>query len=136
MSLNEYGQIAHNCWKEIPKHFSNVDIDEFIVMPNHVHGIIIIVGAGLALPKSNQGAASSAPTVGDIIRVFKSISAIKVNRIPGRTGIPFWQLNYYEHIIRNDVELNRIREYIQNNSLQWHLDRENPQKTGNNPITP
>jgi len=86
-------------------------------MPNHVHGIINIVGAGLALPRSNQGAASSAPTLGDILRVFKSISAIKVNGILGRTGISLWQRNYYEHIVRNKKELNQIRTYIQNNPL-------------------
>src|SRR4030042_7139704 len=104
--LIDAGRVADKCWYDIAAHFSHVELDACIIMPNHVHGIITIVGAGLALPKSNQGAASSAPTLGDIIRVFKSISSIKVNGILGRTGISLWQRNYYEHIIRNDVELN------------------------------
>ena len=72
----------------------------------------------------------SGHTLGDIIRVFKSISAIKINGILGRTGISLWQRNYYEHIIRNEKELNQIREYTQNNPLQWRLDRENSVRTG------
>lgn len=118
MGLNDVGRVANKCWCDIPVRFPHVELDAWIIMPNHVPGIINIVGAGLALPKSNQGAASSAPTLGDIIRVFKSISAIKVNSILGRTGLSLWQRNYYEHIVRNKKELNQIREYVQNNPLQ------------------
>jgi REP element-mobilizing transposase RayT len=105
-------------------------------MPNHVHGIVVVVndvGAGLALPNQNtlsdkQGAASSAPTLGDVIRTFKSLSAIGVNRRLGRSGQPLWQRNYYEHIIRNEDELNRIRQYIHDNPLNWETDEENPNR--------
>ena len=112
-------------------------------MPNHVHGIIFVhdiipVGAGLAPPGGvnlDKGAASSAPTqdgvsdgptLGDILRAFKSISAVAVNRLLGRSDRPLWQRNYYEHIIRDENELARVREYIANNPAQWALDRENP----------
>jgi len=69
-----------------------------------------------------KGAASSAPTFGNVIRAFKSTSAIAVNRITDRQGVPVWQRNYYEHIIRNEPELDRIREYIVNNPLNWETD--------------
>jgi len=73
---------------------------------------------------ARQGAASSAPTLGDVIRAFKSISAIAVNRLQDRHGVSLWQRNYYEHIIRNESELNKIREYIINNPLNWESSEE------------
>lgn len=102
-------------------------------MPNHIHGIVVlnaIVGAGLALPgmkHKQKGAASSAPTLGDIMRTFKSTSAVTVNRRLDRSGVPIWQRNYYEHIIRDDRELHTIRQYIRYNPLKWDEDEENPQ---------
>ena len=100
----------------------------------HAHRIVTligpgsVVGAGLALP-AGKGAASSAPTLGDVVRAFKSLSAIRVNRLLRRFG-PLWQRNYYEHVIRNERELDKIRKYIATNPLKWALDRENPQRTG------
>jgi REP element-mobilizing transposase RayT len=101
-------------------------------MPNHLHTIIIInetqnVGVELALPKEDayKGRASSAPTnptLGRIIQVFKSISTIEINRFRGVSGIPVWQRNYYEHIIRNDKELYEVRKYIEINPLNWEND--------------
>jgi len=70
--------------------------------------------------------ASSAPTFGDVVRAFKSITAIKVNRLLSRSGQPLWQRNYYEHIIRNEEDLNDIRRHIADNPGQWESDRENP----------
>lgn len=66
----------------------------------------------------------------DVVRAFKSISAINVNRFLSRVGIPLWQRDYDEHIIRNEESLNRVREYIGNNPLGWKLDRENPRRRG------
>jgi putative transposase len=139
ISLNAAGKIVLNCWYDLTARFPEVELDSFTVMPNHVHGIIMIVGAGLALP--SRGAASSAPTekppscikrhsLSDVVRAFKSISAIQVNRQLGRSKKPLWQRNYYEHIIRDEESLNRIREYIHYNPLKWSLDRENPERTG------
>jgi REP element-mobilizing transposase RayT len=111
-------------------------LDEIVIMPNHIHGIVILnipVGAGRALPgKGNgtkhkqKGAASGAPTVGDIMRTFKSVSTTTVNRLLDRQGFPLWQRNYHERIIRDDRELQAIREYIRHNPLKWHEDEENP----------
>jgi REP element-mobilizing transposase RayT len=132
MQLSKIGQLVQIVWNDLLKRFENLELDKFTIMPNHIHGIITIVGAGLALP--NQGAASSAPTkdvsirLVDVVRAFKSISAVKVSRFLSRLGVPLWQRNYYEHIIRNEESLNRVREYIETNPLRWELDRENPQR--------
>ncbi len=134
MRLKAAGQMVHATWYELPQCYPMAEVDAFIVMPNHVHGVIRIVGAaaarqhvgaGLAPPKA-RGAASSAPTLGDIVRGFESISAIAVNRRVERVGQALWQRNYYEHIIRTEEELNNIREYILTNPLRWHSDRDNP----------
>jgi REP element-mobilizing transposase RayT len=88
--------------------------------------------AELALPKDDSDKiddktdrASSVPTLGRIIQVFKSISTIEINRLRGVTGITIWQRNYYEHIIRNDRELFEIRKYIENNPTNWNDDEYN-----------
>lgn len=123
IKLNEAGKVAFTVWSELTNRYSSIELDEYIVMPNHFHGIVLFVGAGLALPDTHKaGAASSAPTLGDIMRVFKSISAIKINRLIDRENRPLWQRNYYEHILRNEIELEKIREYIINNPLNWAED--------------
>ena len=137
MHLNEAGCLVQTAWDELSARFPGVELDAFVVMPNHVHGIVVLVGAGLALPSKQdaiQGAASSAPTepgtarpatLGGVVRAFKSISALYVNRQLTRSG-PLWQRNYYERIIRDEAELQRIREYIETNPAGWADDRENP----------
>ncbi len=100
----------------MPLRFALIELDAFVVMPNHVHGIIVI----------SQGAASSAPTLGLIMRAFKSISAVACNRELVRADVPFWQRNYYERIIRDADDLNRIRQYIADNPARWAEDPENP----------
>lgn len=130
MRLNQVGELIHQVWDALPKRCPDIDLDAFVIMPNHVHGIIVLantspVGAGRALPQG-KGAASGAPTLGHVIRTFKSISAIQVNRLLTRTGQPLWQRNYYEHIIRNEIGLNRVREYIAMNPQNWATDQENP----------
>ena len=96
-------------------------------MPNHVHGIVVLGEAG-----ELEGAASRAPTtrtqptLGEVVLAFKSLSAIRANRILNRTGLPFWQRNYYERVIRDEQELGRIRQYIRDNPLCWDDDPENP----------
>ena len=136
MRVNGGGEIVLSAWNSLPDRFPSIVLDSFIIMPNHVHGIVMLgaindVGAGQALPEK-RGAASSAPTMnkittfGDAVRAFKSISAIQVSRLLGRKGLPLWQRNYYEHIIRNEQSLDSIRQYIVNNPLRWAGDGENP----------
>ena len=124
MRLNEFGKIAHQCWLEMPHHFPHIQLDEFVVMPDHIHGIIVlnnIVGAKKFSPLQNiTPFRSPSKTIGSIIRGFK-IGVTKGFR--QNTDIyVVWQRNYYEHIIRNEVELNRIRQYIIDNPKKWKTD--------------
>ena len=122
--LPKLKQIAQDQWKELEKRFLEIELDEFIVMPNHIHGIIFIVGVIHELLLHNQYRRNM--MLPKAIGYFKMNTAKQFNQILNRTGQPFWQRNYYEHVIRNEKELNRIRDYIQNNPLKWELDRENP----------
>ena len=135
-------EIVRQQWEELPQRFPDLILDEFTIMPNHIHGILIVgadrsaenVGATLAVAQNNGAGARPAPTVGEIVGAFKSLcihdwlTYMKEKEIDA-VG-KFWQRNYYEHVIRNEYELNKIREYIQNNPLKWSLDRENPEKIG------
>ena len=125
MQLNEAGRVLKGVWDGLPERFPSVALDRSVVMPNHMHGLMFFVGAGLAPPKG-EGAASSAPTLGDVVRALKPISAVHVNRLLGRTGHPLWQRNYYDHIVRNEDDLDRIRQYISENPARWDMDPENP----------
>ena len=128
MVLNDAGMAAQNCWLEIPNHYPNVTLDEFVIMPNHVHGIIVInVGANNHSPKQNHSPIQSSQfrspsqTIGSIVRGFK-IGVTKWFR-QNTDVYDVWQRNYYEHIVRNDDELNAIRQYIINNPLKWQEDK-------------
>ncbi len=125
MQLNDCGSIAHDAWIDLPNHYPNVEMDEFVVMPNHVHGIIIIMDHD----ETFAGAGSEpAPTMvkryplSEIVRSFKTFSARRINELRGTHGCPVWQRNYYEHIIRNEKELIAIRGYIVNNPSKWSAD--------------
>jgi len=135
-------EIVRQQWEELPQRFLDLTLDEFIIMPNHIHGILIVeadrsaknVGATLVVAQNNGAGTRPAPTVGEIVGTFKSLcihdwlTYIKEKKIDAIWK--FWQRNYYDHIIRNEDEMNKIREYIKNNPLKWSLDRENPEKVG------
>lgn len=127
---NECGRIVEQSWLDLPARFPAVELDVFVVMPNHVHGVLFILpeGAGAQQAGSQQaGAPLAAPTLGDIMRVFKSKSAIAVNRTLRRKERRVWQRSYYDRIIRDEAELIRVQQYIIDNPLRWELDRENPE---------
>lgn len=119
MHLSPVGDNVFLQWTNLPRRFSGLELDVFVVMPNHFHAIISInpVGQGAVL-----GAASGAPTVGKMLRAFKSISAIEGNRLLNRSSQSFWQRNYWEHVIRNEKELMTLHQYILSNPAQWELD--------------
>ena len=130
MQLNIYGKIADTSWQWLSQTYDYVESDEWIIMPNHLHGIIIISA-------NCRGGSRTAPTgeskmkpLGRLIGAFKTISTKQINFIRKTSGVPFWQRNFYEHVIRDDHALNHIREYITTNPLRWDLDRENPQAQG------
>jgi putative transposase len=111
MHLSEYGKISQSRWERIGIYYAYIELDTFIVMPNHIHGIIIInnVGAGSFLPSTKPAPIKRYP-VSEIVRAFKTFSARQINIIRKTPGVPVWQRNYYEHVVRDDDELNQIRE--------------------------
>ena len=138
MMLNDVGRIVGNVWNDIPTHFPGVELDAFVVMPNHVHGVIVIDGNddGEIVSRAGVGARHASPlrpcgavprSLGAIVGSFKSAVTKRVNENCGTPGAPVWQRNYYEHVIRDEGDLERIREYIDNNPLRWEKDEENPE---------
>lgn len=127
--LNNIGEIVYKFWFEIPKHFANVELDEFVVMPNHFHGIIFLKGmcrGEVSSPQVRQGKGIlPLQTLGQVVAFYKYQTTKLINEIRNKPGLSFWQRNYYERVIRNDDELNRIREYIIYNPLKWAFDHEN-----------
>ena len=151
MELNEYGQIAYNEWIKLSKRFLNFDLDVFQIMPNHMHGIILLnnVGAGFTPAQNNsieqnnvtnenvtlveKGAGAGvnpAPTtnatVGDIVGAYKSLVAngcLDIYKTKNKTMGKLWQRNYYEHIIRDEQSYQNISEYIINNPAKWKDDK-------------
>jgi len=122
--LNKIGTIVKKHWEEIPKHFCHVELDEYVVMPNHLHGIIIINNVGVQNfePQQNKFQHIIPKSLGSIIRAFKS----SVTQWCNKNELKYfrWQRNYYEHIIRSKKSLYNIRQYIINNPLKWELDDE------------
>ena len=147
--LSPIGIIAERYWKNIPRHFPNVRLDEYCIMPNHIHGILIIedmadVGVQYEIPVNHiEPLPSSEPlhsveshlhsfqhmvpkSIGSIIRAYKTA----VTKRCKENGFDqfIWQRNFYDRIIRDDGELRRIQEYIRNNPANWEIDDENPKK--------
>ena len=125
--LNYSGLIVQECWEQLPDHYFHVDLDAFVVMPNHVRGIIVfndrhIVGAGLR-PAPTWTKRHGLP---EIVRAFKAFSSRRINESRQRPGGPVWQRGYYEHVIRNDRSWEAIREYIESNPSRWEHDPDNP----------
>jgi REP element-mobilizing transposase RayT len=179
MYLSKYGEIVQKWWDEIPIHFLNVELGAFVIMPNHVHGIIFIIdnrrGEVLSprdhpnnniqdeyvdgnnkqggwindegVKTKNQGGETQNQgmginnqggetpplprrTLGQIVAYFKYQSTKEMNRIETENSITkFWQRSYYEHIIRNEKELQQKTDYIMDNPAQWDEDDENPMKS-------
>lgn len=133
MHLSALGEIATCYWQEIPQHHAHVELDEFVVMPDHVHGIVVIrekivetfhvkTFHGTSLRKMSA-ISPKRGSLGVIIRSYKSA----VSRWAGLNGYQdfVWQPRFYDHIIHNDESLNKIRRYISNNPEGWAVDKEN-----------
>jgi putative transposase len=189
--FSHIGEIAHETWADVPGHFPNVSIDTFVVMPNHVHGIISIdddpcrggvtpplhdelhivrptvtpplreephiarptatpplheelhivrptvtpplheelhIARPTATPSLREEPHIVRPTLGQIVAYYKYRGTKRINALQGTPGIPFWQRGYYEHVIRDDAELERVREYILYNPLNWATDEDHPNR--------
>jgi len=138
---NAYGLIASEEWLRMRELRAYVHLDAFVVMPNHVHGILAIekrnhdsaqVGARRVSPQHENEEAYVHPhgaesgSLGAVIGAFKSAVSRRVNAVRGTAGWTVWQRNYHERILRNQSELNRCRQYIRDNPLNWVRDPENP----------
>jgi REP element-mobilizing transposase RayT len=131
MRLSPEGEIVKKCWEEISKYSQNVELDEFVIMPNHIHGIIVLtepVGAIHESPPPLTQQQRRKMILSKIIGRFKMTSAKGINLLRNTSGKSVWQRNYYEHIIRSDKDLNNIMDYIINNPAKWFYDDENPLK--------
>ena len=137
VQLNASGQLMDEAWKWLAERHPYVELDQYVVMPNHLHGIIFLTDG----PESDSelatgwiprhGPSRSAPTrrrksLGRLVGAFKTVGTRRVNLAEGTVGRVIWQRNFYERVIRSERELGLTREYIVNNPLAWELDRENP----------
>jgi putative transposase len=127
--LSPVGEIAAQCWAEIPIHHAGVTLGEFVIMPNHAHGIIVLAGVAIVETlhcnvSTNAMSAISPKTgsLGSVVRSYKSA----VSRLAHLAGQEFgWQERYWDHIVRDAGEFGRIRNYILQNPVKWDMDREN-----------
>ena len=139
MVLNAAGRVASTQWLQLAYRFTNLELGEWVIMPNHVHGILVITGKGEASPDKlsaslNTLIKDASPlrpngtipgSVGAIIQNFKSVTSRKINTQSGKTKELIWQRNYYEHIIRNERDMLAITDYILTNPQNWDKDEEN-----------
>lgn len=151
--LSNIGKIADKCWRDISLHFNNVILDEYIVMPNHMHGIVRIVNKncidssvetchGMSLQNTTKDGMSLQYNINNqnrkqynkfskpisksipmIINHYKGACTREINKLPNQSRFFHWQPRYYDRVIRNDYQLNKIRQYIQNNPKNWRKDR-------------
>ena len=130
MTINESGSLAIQFWCEIPRHYLNVDVDEFQIMPNHMHGIIIlkelsIVGTAhcaVREPNQNSGQTVKAGNLSRIVKSYKNAASKAIKEKLPNSNFE-WQRSFYDHIIRSEESLNDIRRYIRENPMKWELDK-------------
>jgi REP element-mobilizing transposase RayT len=122
MKLTGMGQTVTSCWHQIPQHFPRVTCDVFSLMPNHLHGVLIFAAAGESADRR-----SDKTSLSDVVGTFKAAVTRQCASHGDRTRERIWQRGYYEHVIRTEEDLTRIRDYIIDNPLKWDLDEENPQ---------
>jgi|JTFO01.1.fsa_nt_gb REP element-mobilizing transposase RayT len=125
MGMNDVGHIVGDEWVKTVLIREEIELGDWVVMPNHFHGIIFIVGSRGTARRAPTGERLREPVRGSIptiVRAFKSAVTKRVNELRGIPGAKLWQRNYWEHIIRDESDLNRIREYIQTNPARWEKD--------------
>lgn len=127
MHLSQPGQIVANCWLALPRHFSHITLDAWILMPDHLHGVLILQESAAAVVRATrtlearpaQANGTQPNSLNAIVQSFKSISARKVNQLSRTPGARLWQRDYYERIVRDERELHNIRRYIEGNPARW-----------------
>jgi REP element-mobilizing transposase RayT len=135
---------VESAWQSLLDIFNNIELGEFVVMPNHIHGIVWITGNGSfrlhpgtwkndfdgqrrggQLPTSTLEN-TKFETLSNIVGAFKTTAATRINKLRGSIGLPVWQKSFYDRIVRNEHELEQIHKYIQHNPIKWEEDRDNP----------
>ncbi len=124
MLPNATGKLIEEHWLAIPNHFPFVELDTFMVMPNHIHGILMLFSDASKNPEVRFGK-PAAGSLGMIIGNFKASASRNINRLNPPALTPLWQKNYYDEIIRNEKMLNAIRSYIEANPANWASDENN-----------
>ena len=132
MQLNRFGNIVLLTWNDLTNHIANIELGKFVIMPNHVHGIVNIVEPksityekadvnlpGLKIAKTRP----PQQPLSEIVRQFKTFSAMRINNLRKMRGSPVWKRNYFERIIRNEKAYMAVQEYIHNNPFKWELDK-------------
>ena len=122
MVANVIGQIVCEEWVRSAEIRNDIELDSWCIMPNHFHAIVLMKES--FSPSPGLSCRRSPHSLGSIVAGFKASVTRRVNGINGSQGFPVWQRNYYDHVIRDDEDLNRIREYIINNPAKWELDKE------------
>ena len=125
--LNDAGKIVAAEWLKNAEIRDEIELDEWVVMPNHFHGILVIADSGTVVGcRGDRPVAPTGPqprSIGAVMAGFKSAVTKRINAIRNTPGTKLWQRNYWEHVVRNESELNRIREYITNNPANWQKDK-------------
>ncbi|MBC8076403.1 MAG: transposase [Chloroflexales bacterium] len=116
---SELGHLVLYSWRQLPHHFRHIALDAYVLMPNHLHGVVVFQSPGAATGGGANPHGTAPGSLGAVVQSFKSRSARVVNRRRGAPGAPLWQRNYYEHIVRDDDDLRRIRSYIVANPARW-----------------
>lgn len=122
MHASPAGHMVRAVWDAIPERYNGIQIDEFVAMPDHVHGIVMLTGT----------TDRSSPSLPQVVQRFKSLTTARYREAVASSNWPpyrgaLWQRNYYERVIRHDAELNRVRQYIRDNPARWTLEREHPE---------
>lgn len=122
VELSPSGLLVMQAWQYLPQRFPRVTLDAFVIMPNHVHGIIRLSGDPQSANKCEHGRARGTQpgSLPAIVQRFKSLSTQLINKANNTPGQRFWQEDYYEHVVRDDDDMERIRRYIAANPLRWH----------------
>jgi putative transposase len=130
MHLNAVGDAVAGAWRWLSEQYSYVVLDEWCLMPNHLHGIVTLTGRGgsRTAPTCQIIVPPRRKTVGRLIGAFKTVSTKQINQLTNTPGAVIWQRNFWEHIVRDVAELDRIRDYIRENPTNWPADPLNPDR--------
>jgi putative transposase len=145
MQLSSAGAIVNEEWHRSAEIRRELRLDAFVVMPNHIHGIVFVIAPSVGAHGGAPSGGAPVPhpslldgrrprSLGSFVAGFKSATTSRINAERGTPGEPIWQRNYYDHIVRNAADLGRIRRYIAANPARWSMDRENPDREADDPF--